>query len=67
MSYNSVGAGVTPRLGQGKPNGLARPGKSISGGGAGPKAARPGGVTKAPKGGGSGSVARPGGNQRIGR
>ena len=70
--YNSSGSGPKPRLGVGKTRTTARPGfgqhkpagagavASVNG-----KVARPGGVTKAPKGGGSGSIARPGGAQGI--
>lgn len=71
--YNSSGSGPKPNLGSGKPRISSRPASSKSGEGihagrgTSPKAARPGGVTKAPKGRGSaaGSIARPGGAQGI--
>jgi len=60
--YNSVGAGVTPKLGNAKPDGLSRPGaRARVGAGGGPEAglpARPG----SPKGGRPAKPSRSGGS-----
>lgn len=73
---NSVGAGETPRLGVGKPEGLARPGgtsgdrthKAADFGSVG-RPARPGGPQsiRSATGGTPPRTARPGGAQKIGK
>lgn len=68
FNYGKTGGLPAPRLGSGKPKGLARPGhaeRTVSSPGSSPKVARPGWREKKPAAGGSGTIARPGYAEKI--
>lgn len=68
FNYGKTGGLPAPRLGAGKPKGLARPGYGERTGpsaGAGPKVARPGWREKKVASAGRGTIARPGYAEKI--